>query len=49
MVVPKLTFATFNVNSLGQGTAGVHKRNAIRELFSHLSPKPDILMLQEHM
>ncbi|KAG0590450.1 hypothetical protein KC19_1G100600 [Ceratodon purpureus] len=33
---------------LNTGIGGVHKRNAIRELFSHLTPKPDILLLQEH-
>ena len=47
-VVPRITIATFNVNALGQGIGGVHKRNAIRELFSHLTPKPDVLLLQEH-
>ena len=43
----KLTIATQNVRSLGQGLAGRRKRKEIKNFFKLTTPTTDILLLQE--
>lgn len=43
-----ISLASLNVRCLGRGLAGVRKRRKMKELFARVTPRPDILFLQEH-
>lgn len=43
----KITIATQNVRSLGQGFIGSKKRKELKNIFKQTTPATDILLLQE--
>lgn len=43
-----LTVASLNIQCLGRERAGFLKRREIKEFFARTTPRPDLLIIQEH-
>jgi hypothetical protein len=45
---PNLTIAIYNINCLRQGWKGTKKCQILKDHLTHLNPKPDTILFQEH-